>query len=180
METRVPGAACLMHRAQQPVRTVLRDAGDLHGTGDDRPRIIRPADSGGAHRLERRCCRLPRVKPMLPRESRILLSGVPHEGCRFRVAAPGARPVDVEAGEEFSESFGVLETAPAIASTVIVRTASPSAWPGASRNTGPHPSPIPDGRTHDEERCRSCGSNTSNGSNTDAPPGTARSTRRSR
>jgi hypothetical protein len=53
-------------------------------------------------------------------ESGVLLGGVLHERCGFRVAAPGARPVAVEAGEEFSESFRVLETSPPILRTVIV------------------------------------------------------------
>jgi hypothetical protein len=53
-------------------------------------------------------------------EGCVSLGGVLHERRGFRVAAPSAWPLIVQAGEEFSESFRALETSPPIAWSVIV------------------------------------------------------------
>ena len=54
VERRDVRAAGLVHRAEQALGAFLVDAGDPHGVGDDRPRIVGLAGRAVLHRVERR------------------------------------------------------------------------------------------------------------------------------
>ncbi len=69
----------LMHRAQEPLPAFLDRAGDPHRMRDHRPRITSTPRRRGAHHLERGRDRLPRIKPMLDRESGVLVPRVVHQ-----------------------------------------------------------------------------------------------------